>query len=130
MFRGRWHGDVLIYTFPTCKEEEDLEILWQEVASLSKLRHENLQLFMGAVLEPVPCIITGMKKGPSLYEKIHLKKESISNSVKISIARQVAQAVGYLHAKGMIVHKRMNSHNILLESKVKLCLIDQRITSL
>lgn len=107
-----------------------MEILWQEVASLSKLRHENLQLFMGAVLEPVPCIVTGMKKGPSLYEKIHLRKESLSNTFKISIARQVSQAVGYLHAKGIIVHKRMNSHNVLLENKVKLCLIDQRTTSL
>lgn len=107
-----------------------MESLWQEVASLSKLRHENLQLFMGAVLEPVPCIITGMKKGPSLYEKIHVQKEPLSHAFRISVARQVAQAVGYLHAKNIVVHKRMNSHNILLENKVKLCLIDQRIASL
>lgn len=32
--------------------------------------------------------------------------------------------MGYLHAKG-ITHKRLTSDNIFLESKVKICLIDQ-----
>lgn len=118
----------MIYTFPQVKNESDLDIFWQEVAVLSRLRHENLQLFMGAVLEPVPCIVTSMKKGPSLYEHIHIKKESISMLYRISIARQVAQAVGYLHAKNIILQKRLNSQNIILENKVKLCLIDQRVS--
>lgn len=83
---------------------------------------------MGAVLEPIPCIVTSMKKGPSLYEHIHVKKESICMNYRITIARQVAQAVGYLHAKNIILQKRLNSHNIILENKVKLCLIDQRIS--
>jgi len=127
--RGKWHGDVLIYAFPLCKEESDFDSFWQQVAALSRLRHENLQLFMGAVLEPVPCIVTSMNKGPSLYEQIHIKKESLSMAYRISVGRQVAQAVGYLHAKDIILQKRLNSHNIILETKVKLCLIDQRMTT-
>lgn len=31
--------------------------------------------------------------------------------------------MGYLHAKG-IVHKKLNSKNIFLESKVKICMLD------
>ena len=125
--RGRWHGDVLIYTFPGCKESESqLELFWSEVALLSRLRHENLELFMGAVIEPIPCIVTSAKKGPSLYEKIHIRKEPLHLKDKMSIATQVAQAASYLHAKGIVLHRRLNSHNIFLESKVQLCLIDQR----
>jgi len=44
----------------------------------------------------------------------------------ISIGRQVAQATGYLHARG-IVHGKLNPHNIFLEGdnyRVKLSLLD------
>ena len=124
IIRGRWHGEVMIYTFSEYKDEKEFR---EEVGVLSRLRHENLQLFMGAVMEPIPCIVTSMKKGLSLYEHIHDRKESLSIQTRISIARQVAQVVGYLHAKNIKLHKRLNSHNITLENKVKLCLIDQRV---
>lgn len=115
----------MIYTFPSCKEEEDLELLWQQVAIFSRLRHENLQLFMGAIVEPVPCIIMSMKKGPTLYEKVHDDNDFLSRTYKISIARQVTRAVGYLHAKNIAFsYTSINSHHIILENKVKLCLID------
>lgn len=32
--------------------------------------------------------------------------------------------MGYLHAKG-IVHKKLTSRNVVLESRVKVCLMDQ-----
>ena len=116
---------MLIYTFSSCKSEEDVESLWQQVSLLSRLRHENLQLFMGAVVHPVPCVITSMKQGPTLYEKIHVRKEFLSRTYKISIARQVTQAIGYLHAKGIAFSPAsVNSHHVILEAKVKLCLID------
>ena len=44
----------------------------------------------------------------------------------VSISRQVAQATGYLHARG-IVHGKLNPHNIFLEGdnyRVKLSLLD------
>ena len=62
-------------------------------------------------------------KGPSLYEKIHLRSDRISMQSRISTARQVALAMGYLHAKGIVVRK-LNSRNIHLEPKVKLSLLD------
>jgi kinase suppressor of Ras 2 len=42
---------------------------------------------------------------------------------RVNITRQIAQALGYLHAKG-IVMCTLNSQNIFLESKVKICLMD------
>lgn len=32
--------------------------------------------------------------------------------------------MGYLHARG-IIHKKISSNNIILENKVKICLMDQ-----
>ncbi|KAH7961179.1 hypothetical protein HPB52_005184 [Rhipicephalus sanguineus] len=124
VYRGRWHGEVLIYTFRHTKEQ-DVTRFWDEVGKLSMIRHENIALFMGACAEPPQyAIITSMKKGPSLFEHIHIKKHHLSFHTKVNIARQIVQGMGYLHAKG-IVHKSLTSKNVVLESRVKLCLMDQ-----
>lgn len=62
-------------------------------------------------------------KGASLYHKLHLQSDRMSMRSCLSIARQVSQAMGYLHAKGIVVRK-LNSKNIHLEPKVKLSLLD------
>ena len=68
-------------------------------------------------------------KGASLYEKLHVKSEtSVSLRSRVNIARQVALAVGYLHARGVIVGK-LDSRNVHLEPKVKLSLLDHGFTS-
>ncbi|KAL3215227.1 hypothetical protein MRX96_006507 [Rhipicephalus microplus] len=119
VYRGRWHGEVLIYTFRHTKEQ-DVTKFWDEVGKLSMIRHENIALFMGACAEPPQyAIITSMKKGPSLFEHIHIKKHHLSFHTKVNIARQIVQGMGYLHAKG-IVHKSLTSKNVVLESRVKL----------
>ena len=62
-------------------------------------------------------------KGKSLYEQIHLTNEKIGMHTRVNIVRQVAQGMGYLHARGIVVRK-LNSRNIYLEPKVKLSLMD------
>lgn len=69
-----------------------------------------------------------MQKGSSVYECIHKKKQNLPFPTKLNILRQVAQAMGYLHARG-IIHKKISSNNIILESKVKICLMDQGFDS-
>ncbi|XP_064474500.1 kinase suppressor of Ras 2-like isoform X2 [Ornithodoros turicata] len=124
IYRGRWHGEVLIYTFNQSREEEVSEF-WEDVSKLSLIRHENIALFMGACVEPPHlAIITSMKKGPSLFEHIHIKRHHLSSHTKVNVARQIAQGMGYLHAKG-IVHKNLTSKNVILESRVKVCIMDQ-----
>ena len=49
--RGRWHGDVFIYCF-NGSSELDMAKFLREVTRLSKIRHENICLFMGACLQP------------------------------------------------------------------------------
>ena len=65
-----------------------------------------------------------MQKGISVYEYIHKKQQNLPFATKLNTLRQVAQAMGYLHARG-IVHKKISSNNIILENKVKICLMDQ-----
>ena len=47
----------------------------------------------------------------------------------IHIAKQMAQALGYLHARG-IVHKDLNSRNVFLDSKDKVVITNTGISSL
>ena len=47
---GRWHGDVILHQFEL-KNSTEVASFWSEVQSLTKLRHENLLLFMGIATE-------------------------------------------------------------------------------
>lgn len=46
LIRGKWHGDVIIHRFEL-QNSIEVNAFWSDVQSLSKLRHENLLLFMG-----------------------------------------------------------------------------------
>jgi len=65
-------------------------------------------------------------KGCSLYERLHLSAEKMPLRSRVSIGRQVALAVGYLHAKS-IAARCLSSRNVYLEPKVKLTVLDHGI---
>ncbi|XP_070543388.1 kinase suppressor of Ras 2-like isoform X2 [Ptychodera flava] len=121
IYRGRWHGDVIIHTYQATRNFNEF---LEEVAVLSRIRHENIELFMGVSLEPTNmAVVTSEHKGASLFEHVHLKGERMFIGSKINVARQIAQGMGYLHAMGVHVGSKLNSRNIFMESKVKLCLL-------
>ncbi|KFM71299.1 Kinase suppressor of Ras 2, partial [Stegodyphus mimosarum] len=123
IYKGRWYGEVLIYTIRESCDRELNQFL-DEVAQMGMIRHENIVLFMGACIEPQRlAVITSMRKGPTLFEYLHLKRHKLPFHSKHNIARQIAQGMGYLHAKD-IVHRKLNSKNIILECRVKLCIMD------
>lgn len=64
-----------------------------------------------------------MRKGHSLYHHTHHRHDKLSMKTKLQISRQIAHGMGYLHAKG-IVHTKLCSRNIFLESKVKISITD------
>lgn len=116
IYEGRWHGAVSIHTFKRSQE------LWSQVNRLMQVRHENCSLFMGACIERNNlAIVTSPKNGPAVSES----KGLLNLEEKLTIARQVAQAMGYLHAKG-IVHGKLNTNNVIVEKRrAKVCLLDQ-----
>nr|XP_042898609.1 kinase suppressor of Ras 1 isoform X2 [Parasteatoda tepidariorum] len=130
IYRGRWYGEVLIYTIrETNGKEKEMNQFLDEVAQMGMIRHENIVLFMGACIEPQKlAVITSMRKGPTLFEYLHLKRHRLPFHSKHNIARQIAQGMGYLHAKG-IVHQKLNSKNIILECRVKLSIMDHGMSN-
>ncbi len=48
---GYWHGRVAVRA-REAKDVSDLSLFLQEVLTLSCIRHQNIQLFMGAAIEP------------------------------------------------------------------------------
>ena len=65
-FRGRWHGDVIIHRFEL-ENVDQVNSFWTDVRSLSKLRHENLLLFMGIATDsPTYTIINSAPRGVSV----------------------------------------------------------------
>lgn len=130
--KGHWHGEVLIYSFTRSSDGKysgpNLTEFTRQLAQLTKVRHENIMLFMGACIEPDHLsVVTSMQKGCSLHETLHVKQKLLPFPVKLNILRQVAQAMGYLHARG-IVHGKISSNNIIIENKVKICLMDQGVS--
>ncbi|XP_070573344.1 kinase suppressor of Ras 2-like isoform X2 [Ptychodera flava] len=125
VYKGYWHGDVAIKLFNV---DTDNELQWksfkQEVSTFRKTRHENLVLFMGACMNPSHlAIVTSLCKGSTLYSQIHIWKETFLLHKSVLIATQIAQGMGYLHARG-IVHKDLKSKNIFLETRDKAVITD------
>ena len=74
----------------------------------------------------VVIILCSELKGCSLYKRLHLTAEKMPLRNRVSIGRQVAQALGYLHAKS-ISARCLSSRNVYLEPKVKLSVLDHGI---
>ncbi|XP_014246449.1 kinase suppressor of Ras 2 [Cimex lectularius] len=118
VYQGKWHGDVAIKVLKmTCLDDEKmLEGFRLDVATFRKTRHENLVLFMGACMKPPHlAIVTSMCKGYTLYTHIHIYKDKFTMNKNVSLAQQISQGMGYLHARG-IIHKDLKTKNIFLEN--------------
>ncbi|XP_071849302.1 kinase suppressor of Ras 2-like isoform X2 [Apostichopus japonicus] len=115
--RGNWHGEVAIKFINIDEEDkEQLKAFRREVQQFKKTRHENVVLFTGACMHlPNLAIVTNLCKGQTLFTRIHTRKDRFGLIKAIQIATQIAQGMGYLHAKG-IVHKDLKSKNIFIEN--------------
>lgn len=133
VYAGRWHGDVVIHTFRVNRaDKRAVDTYLDNVKSLMHVRHENIVSFMGASSaigndnQHTYTIITNPVRAESLH---HIRSNAVKRmdvATKMSIAKQVANALGYLHAKD-IVHGRICSRNIFLEHKVQLSLLDYAV---
>lgn len=92
-----------------------------EVTMLSKLRHPNVVLFLGACSKlPRMCILTEFCHGGSLFAA--LRKRSWRTNLSLqdlrNVARHIAQGMRYLHAC-RIIHRDLKSQNLLLDRPVE-----------
>eukprot|EP00795_Rhopilema_esculentum_P015396 gene15396-6635_t len=116
VYKARWHGEVAVkILYVENPSEKEKSAFKYKVQTFRKTRHENLILFMGACMEPPTlAIVTSLCKGLTLHQHIHEQNNTFDNNRIITIITQVAQGMGYLHARG-IVHKDLNSKNIFVE---------------
>ncbi|XP_063536688.1 kinase suppressor of Ras 2 [Cydia strobilella] len=119
VYRGCWHGAVavkLLHVQTLSDHAIPLDTFKHEVATFRKTRHENLVLFMGACMKPPRlAIVTSLCGGMTLHMHIHLRKDKFNPNKSLSIAQQITQGMGYLHARG-ILHKDLRTKNIFVEN--------------
>ncbi|KAK6141224.1 hypothetical protein DH2020_025021 [Rehmannia glutinosa] len=119
VFRGIWNGtEVAIKVFlEQDLTAENMEDFCNEISILSRLRHPNVILFLGACTKPPRLsMITEYMEMGSLYYLIHLsgQKKKLSWRRKIKMLRDICRS---------IIHRDLKSANCLVNKHwtVKIC---------
>ncbi|GAB4824881.1 hypothetical protein Ancab_007752 [Ancistrocladus abbreviatus] len=120
VFRGIWNGtDVAIKVFlEQDLTSENMEDFCNEISILSRLRHPNVILFLGACTKPPRLsMVTEYMEMGSLYYLIHLsgQKKKFSWRRRLKMLRDICRM--------KIVHRDLKSANCLVNKHwtVKIC---------
>ena len=95
-----------------------VELMRKEIGIMAQVRHPNLVLLIAAVIdtENDPLIVTELL---DISLRKAYEKKRLQGSSKLSIFRDIAAALNYLHLHhcGEIIHRDVSSSNVLLEAK-------------
>jgi hypothetical protein len=108
------------------QSEEDRLVFTECLELAAQLRHPNLVLFLGAVLDREPVIITELMR---CNLRSVLEKNALTYYQVVDVAEGVSKALQYLHSvkPHPVVHGELASTGVLLEAdrgprmKAKLC---------
>lgn len=96
-----------------------------ELTVLPRLRHPNIVMFIGAVVEPRHmCYLMEFCEKGTLFDALHDSRQSFDYKRVLSILIKIAKAMVYLHSQSPpVLHRDLKSLNILLhdENDVKVC---------
>lgn len=127
VFRGIWNGtDVAIKVFlEQDLTAENMEDFCNEISILSRLRHPNIILFLGACTKPPRLsMVTEYMEMGSLYYLIHLsgQKKKLSWRRRLKMLRDICRGLMCIH-RMKIVHRDLKSANCLVDKHytVKIC---------
>jgi serine/threonine protein kinase len=127
VFRGIWNGtDVAIKVFlEQDLTAENMEDFCNEISILSRLRHPNVILFLGACTKPPRLsMVTEYMEMGSLYYLIHLsgQKKKLSLRRRLKMLRDICKGLMCIH-RMKIVHRDLKSANCLVNKHwtVKIC---------
>lgn len=126
VYKGMWRGiDVAIKMINIEKMNEEVEKNFlREINVMSKLRHQNVLLFLGACIQkPNFCLVTEFIQNGSLNHV--LKKEKLSLVRKITIAIETTKALMYLHSQDPpILHRDLKTANLLVDENYHIKVAD------
>ncbi|XP_043689067.1 probable serine/threonine-protein kinase SIS8 [Telopea speciosissima] len=127
VFRGIWNGtDVAIKIFlEQDLTAENMEDFCNEISILSRLRHPNVILFLGACTKPPHLLmVTEYMEWGSLYYLIHMsgQKKKLSWRRRLKMLRDICRGLMCMH-RMKIVHRDLKTANCLLNKhwQVKIC---------
>eukprot|EP00741_Cyanophora_paradoxa_P004534 tig00000808_g4403.t1 len=130
MYEGAWNGTkVAIKKLKFNQVGGSNHKVWAEFCSevdmLSKLRHPNIVLFLGACSSaPNLWIVTEYLGGGSLYGLLHSTKSTrLEINHVIQLAKEVACGMAYLH-KAKIIHRDLKSANLVLDDNGHIKIVD------
>ncbi|KAH0854692.1 hypothetical protein HID58_057778 [Brassica napus] len=127
VFRGVWNGtDVAIKLFlEQDLTVENMEDFCNEISILSRVRHPNVVLFLGACTKPPRLsMITEYMELGSLYYLIHMsgQKKKLSWHRRLRMLRDICRGLMCIH-RMKVVHRDLKSANCLVDKHwtVKIC---------
>ncbi|KAI3958269.1 hypothetical protein MKW92_002001 [Papaver armeniacum] len=127
VFRGIWNGtDVAIKIFlEQDLTTENMEDFCNEISILSRLRHPNVILFLGACMNPTHLsFVTEYMEMGSLYYLIHMsgQKKKLSWRKRLKMMCDITRGLMCIH-RMKIVHRDLKSANCLVNKHwtVKIC---------
>ncbi|XP_047331169.1 probable serine/threonine-protein kinase SIS8 [Impatiens glandulifera] len=127
VFRGLWNGiDVAIKVFLEQETTtENIEDFCNEISILSRLRHPNVILFLGACTKPPHLsMITEYSEMGSLYHLIHasLERKRISWRRRLKMLSDICRGLMCIH-RMKIAHRDLKTANCLVNKhwSVKIC---------
>ncbi|KAH7439599.1 hypothetical protein KP509_04G068100 [Ceratopteris richardii] len=127
VYHADWNGtEVAVKKFLDQDITGDaLEVFRSEVQLMTRMRHPNVVLFMGAVTRaPNMSIVTEFLPRGSLYRLIHRSNTQLDERRRMRMALDVARGMNYLHnCTPVIVHRDLKSPNLLVDKNwvVKVC---------
>ncbi|KAK8890527.1 hypothetical protein M9Y10_035304 [Tritrichomonas musculus] len=102
-----------------------INYLKREIFSMRNLHHFNLLNMIGVTLTPPFCIVTDYYPNGSLHNFI--RSEKFTPKLANMIALDIARALEYLHAQGMI-HRNLKPSNILMNEDYRAIVCDFCLT--
>lgn len=92
----------------------------REIQTLSKLKHPNLVMLLGASIGSKCCIITDYCAGKSLFNLLYERREvKLSWKQRFKFARDIAEGMAYLHSvHPPVLHRDLKSLNLLLTEEI------------
>ena len=103
----------------------NIEDIIGDFEQLIYLNHKNISNMIGYCISQDNKVIIINKefKNGSLYDYIHVKKNTLSKEEKLKISQGIINGIEYLHDNN-IVHCHLNSRNILLDDELNPTIVD------
>jgi len=125
VYKAQHKGDIVAVKEMYFSDNEHIQrLIVREVQTLKTLSHPNILRYMGFCIHVTGTyLVTEFVDGGDLRTHLKTTSEELSWPIRISIARDIASAMTYVHEKG-IIHRDIKSKNVLLKSNYSAVLCD------